>query len=374
MPPLARRNLTHDRVRLAVTLTGIVFAVVLMVVELGLFVGFTVTTSNLIDNSRADPWVTSKHVPYIELGVPFTERKLYQVRVVPGVADAEKFILRWTQWKRHDGRQESVQIVGINPDKPLVGPWNLVEGSVADLKKPDAIIIDETYKDKLGVTRAGEVFELNGRRARIVGFTRGIRAFTTSPHVFTAFKNAQNYTRLPEDQTIFVLVKVAPGADRNQVRGDIVAHVKDVDVFTRAEFSRMTRSYWMFTTGAGVAVLLAAFLGLVVGFVVVAQTIYATTVDHLREFGTLKAIGASNRYIYKVILKQASISAVIGYALGMSVSLLVVRASQHGGAAILVPWPMAVGMFFVTLFMCGGAAVVSIRKVTRLDPAIVFKG
>ena len=374
MPPLARRNLTHDRVRLAVTLTGIVFAVVLMVVELGLFVGFTVTTSNLIDNSRADPWVTSKHVPYIELGVPFTERKLYQVRVVPGVADAEKFILRWTQWKRHDGRQESVQIVGINPDKPLVGPWNLVEGSVADLKKPDAIIIDETYKDKLGVTRAGEVFELNGRRARIVGFTRGIRAFTTSPHVFTAFKNAQNYTRLPEDQTIFVLVKVAPGADRNQVRGDIVAHVKDVDVFTRAEFSRMTRSYWMFTTGAGVAVLLAAFLGLVVGFVVVAQTIYATTVDHLREFGTLKAIGASNRYIYKVILKQASISAVIGYALGMSVSLLVVRASQHGGAAILVPWPMAVGMFFVTLFMCAGAAVVSIRKVTRLDPAIVFKG
>jgi len=374
MPPLARRNLTHDRVRLAVTLTGIVFAVVLIVVELGLFVGFTVTTSNLIDNSRADLWVTSKHVPYIELGVPFSERKLYQVRSVPGVAHAEKFILRWTQWKRHDGRQESVQIVGLNPEQPLVGPWNLVEGSVADLKKPDAIIIDETYKDKLGVTRVGEVFELNGRRARIVGFTRGIRAFTTSPHVFTAFKNAQNFTRLPEDQTIFVLVKAAPGADLNQVRSDIGARVQDVDVFTRAEFSRMTRFYWMFTTGAGVAVLLAAFLGLVVGFVVVAQTIYATTMDHLREYGTLKAIGASNRYIYKVILEQASISAVLGYALGMIVSLLVVRASQHGGAAIIVPWPMGIGMFFVTLFMCASAAMVSIRKVTRLDPAMVFKG
>lgn len=374
MPPLARRNLTHDRVRLAVTLTGIVFAVVLMVVELGLFVGFTVTTSNLIDNSSADLWVTSKHVPYIELGVPFSERKLYQVRAVPGVANAEKFILRWTQWKRHDGRQESVQIVGINPDKPLVGPWNLVAGSVADLKKPDAVIIDQLYKDKLGVTRAGEVFEINGRRARIVGFTHGIRAFTTSPHVFTAFKNAQDYTRVPEDQTIFVLVKLAPGADLNQVRSDILASVKDVDVYTSAEFSHMTRFYWMFTTGAGVAVLLAAVLGLVVGFVVVAQTIYATTIDHLREFGTLKAIGASNRYIYRVILEQASISAVIGYALGMIVSLLVVRGSQHGGASILVPWPMAISMFFVTLSMCAGAAMVSIRKVTRLDPAMVFKG
>jgi putative ABC transport system permease protein len=373
MPPLARRNLMHDRVRLAVTLTGIVFAVVLIVVELGLFVGFTVTTSNVIDNSGVDLWVASKHVPYIELGVPFSERKLYQVKAVPGVRDAEKFLLRWTQWKREDGRTESVQIVGFNPDEPLGGPWNLVEGSVADLKRPNAIIIDEIYKKKLGVEHTGQVFEINGQRARIVGFTRGIRAFTTSPHVFTTFKNAQDYTRLPVDQTIFVLVKVAPGADLTQVRRDIGDRVKDVDVFTSAEFSRMTRYYWMFTTGAGVAVLLAAILGLIVGFVVVAQTIYATTMDHLREYGTLKAMGAPNSYVYRVIMEQASISAVIGYALGMFVSFIVVRASQHGGAAILLPWPMAVGMFFLTLVMCIGAAFVSINKVMRLDPAMVFK-
>src|SRR5208337_3618192 len=100
MPPLAQRNLFHDKIRLAVTLTGIVFAVVLIVVELGLFVGFTVTTSSLVDNSGADLWVTSKHVPYVELGVPFSERKLYQVRAVAGVAQAEKFIARWAEWKR----------------------------------------------------------------------------------------------------------------------------------------------------------------------------------------------------------------------------------------------------------------------------------
>jgi putative ABC transport system permease protein len=158
-----------------------------------------------------------------------------------------------------------------------------------------------------------------------------------------------------------------------QVQRDILARVKDVDVFTSAEFSRMTRYYWMFTTGAGVAVLLAAILGLIVGFVVVAQTIYATTMDHLREYGTLKAMGAPNRYVYRVIMEQASISAVIGYALGMLVSFFVVRASQHGGAAILLPWPMAVGMFFLTLVMCIGAAFASINKVMRLDPAMVFK-
>ena len=373
MPPLARRNLFHDKVRLTVTLTGIVFAVVLIVVELGLFVGFTETTSSLIDRSGADLWVTSRHVPYVELGVPFSERKLYQVRAVPGVEAAEKVIVRWTDWKRPDGRQESVQIVGMNPDTPLAQPWNLVAGSVEDLKRPDAVIMDDIYKDKLGVTGVGQVFEIAHRRARVVGFTHGIRSFTTSPYVFTTFKKAQNYANLADDQTMFILVKVAPGADVNQVRQGILANVRDVEAFTSHEFSRMTQFYWMFTTGAGVAVLLAAALGLVVGFVVVAQTIYATTMDHLREFGTLKAMGAPNSYVYKVILTQAAISAVIGYCLGMMVSVFVVHASQEGGAAILLPLPMAVGIFFLTLLMCTGAAVVSITKVTRLDPAMVFK-
>ena len=374
MPPLARRNLFHDKVRLTVTVTGIVFAVVLIVVELGLFVGFTSTTSGLIDHSGADLWVTSKHVPYVELGVPFSERKLYLVRAIPGVADAQKSIVHWTQWKRPDGREESVQIVGLNPDAQMGLPWNLVEGNVADLKQPDAVIIDDVYKDKLGVKEVGEVFEIRGHRARIVGFTHGIRSFTTSPYVFTTFKNAQNFAPVAEDQTTFILVKVAPGANIEQMRQAILANVKDVEVVTNHEFSRMTQIYWMFTTGAGVAVLLAAALGLIVGFVVVAQTIYATTMDHLKEFGTLKAMGAPDSYVYKVIITQAAISAVIGYSLGMLVSFFVVSASQHGGAAILLPWQMAVGMFFLTLFMCVGAGLVSINKVTRLDPAMVFKG
>src|SRR5215469_5952720 len=374
MPPLAQRNLFHDKVRLAVTLTGIVFSVVLIVVQLGLFLGFTTATSNLIDHSGADLWITSKNVPYVEQGVAFSERKLNQVRAVPGVGDAQKLITRWTQWKRHDGGQDSVQIVGTNVDDTMEHPWNLVQGSVADLKSPDAVILDELYKQKLGVSQVGEVFEIGGHRARVVGFTRGIRSFTTSPYVFTTFKNAQNFVNLREDQTYFILAKLTPGAKLEQVRGGILDHVKDVDVLTTAQFSHMTRFYWMFTTGAGVAVLIAAVLGLVVGFVVVAQTIYATTMDHIREYGTLKAMGAPNRYVYKVIMKQAAISAVIGYALGMVVSVFVVEGSQKGGAAILMPPPMAVGMFFLTLLMCVGAALVSINKVTRIDPAMVFKG
>jgi putative ABC transport system permease protein len=374
MPPLAQRNLTHDKVRLAVTLTGIVFAVVLIVVEMGLFLGFTVTTSSIIDKSGVDFWIVSKHTPYIEQGAAFSERKLYQVLATPGVASADKYIVRFAEWKTPEGSEQSVQVVGFNPYSKIGGPWDVVQGSVEDLKTPDSVIIDELYAKKLGVTHVGQVFEIYGRRTRVVGFTRGIRAFTTTPYVFTSFKNGQDFARLEQDQTLFILVKAMPGTDRKALQHDLQSRLRDVDVLTTQEFSNMTRFYWMFTTGAGVAVLIAALLGLVVGVVVVAQTIYATTMDHIREYGTLKAMGAPNSYIYRVIITQAAIAAVVGYALAMFVSIFVVRASQSGGAAILLPLPMVVVLFFVTLVMCATAAVVSIKKVTSLDPAMVFRG
>ncbi len=374
MPPLARRNLFHDRIRLAVTLTGIVFAIVLIVVQLGLFIGFSSTTSNLIDNSDADLWIGSHKVPYIEQGAPFSERKLYTVLATPGVAQAEKFIARFAPWQSPDGRREGSLIVGFNPYGTLGRPWNIVEGRVEDLQSADTVFVDELYRKKLGVWRVGDIAEINGYRLRVAGFTRGIRSFTTSPYIFASFKNAQNYANIAVDQTTYILVRAVPGTDLEELRRRLSERVADVDVYTTAEFSRKTRFYWMFTTGAGIAVLLAAMLGLVVGVVVVTQTIYATTMDHLREFGTLKAMGASNRYIYRIIIQQALISAVLGYALGMVVSLFVVRASREGGAAILLPASLAAGLFALTVAMCIGAAMVSINKVTRIDPAMVFKG
>jgi putative ABC transport system permease protein len=152
------------------------------------------------------------------------------------------------------------------------------------------------------------------------------------------------------------------------------SRLPDNDVYQTAEFSAMTRHYWMFTTGAGVAVLMAAVLGLIVGIAVVAQTIYATTMDHIREYGTLKAMGAPNSYVLGVIMTQAALAAVMGYAIGMAVSLFVVRGGETGGAYILLNWQTAVGLLFLTLAMCITAAIVSVNKILSLDPAMVFKG
>lgn len=374
MPSLALRNLFHDRIRLFVTLTGVIFAVVLIALQGGLFLGFSSSTTNLIQHSGVDLWVTSTGVRYIESPVPFSERKLYTVRGTPGVAWAEKHILMFTRWKHPDGSEEGVQVVGFNVERGAGGPYNLIEGRIEDLNQPDAVIIDQLYRKKLGVAHIGQVFEIRGHRARVVGFTSGIRTFTTAPAVFTTFKRAQDFSGLDADRTDYILVKAEPGADLAQVKRDILARVDGVDVHTVAEFAAITRAYWLFGTGAGVTVLIAAGLGLIVGVVVVAQTLYATTMDHLREFGTLKAMGASNGYIYKIIVKQAVIAALIGYGFGIAIASFAVWKARNGAAALLLPWQMALALLGLTVAMCVGASLVSIHKATGIDPAMVFRG
>lgn len=373
---LARRNLFHDRIRFAVTLTGIVFALVLIIVQFGLFLGFTTTTSNNIDHSQADLWVVFHSVGYFDTSRMFSERKYYEALSTQGVQQAEKYIQNFAYWKKPDGGVENVQVIGFHPGSGLGEPWNVVQGSSPDVKLEDGVIIDDLYKQKLGVQNIGDRVEIGDHRARVVGFTHGIRSFTTSPFVYTSFKNALNYTRpeAREDQLAYILIKVAPGFTLAQVQKNLRARLTDVDVYTSEEFSRRTRFYWMFTTGAGLAVLTAAFMGLVVGVAVVAQTIYAATVDHIREYGTLKAMGATNQYLYRVLIEQAVWSAALGYILALLVAHFIVQASEKGGALILMPFSMKIGMLFLAVFMCITAALVSINKVTRLDPAMVFKG
>jgi putative ABC transport system permease protein len=371
---LAWRNLIHDRVRLLVTLTGIVFAIVLIVVQVGLFLGFHETSANIIEYSGADLWVMATGTPHLNGATPLDERKLWQILGTPGVATAQRYIVTFVYWKLPSGASESVQVVGFDVESELGGPWNVTRGSIDDLHTQDTVLVDELYMDKLGVTGTGHATEMSGRRARVVGMTRGIRSFTTAPYVYTAYKNAQDYAGLPANQTFFFLVKAEPGVDLQALKERLRRRVSGVDVHINDEFLWATRNYWVLSTGAGVTTLIGAVLGLIVGVVVVAQTIYAATVDHIREFGTLKAMGANNAYIYRVIIHQALLSACMGYLVAIAIAYFVARSSENGEAIIMLPPELAVGMFGVAVLMCVGASVLSIRKATTIDPAMVFKG
>jgi putative ABC transport system permease protein len=374
MTNLAWKNLMHDRTRLSVTLTGIVFALVLMLVQGGLFLGFLDTSGNIVAHSGADLWIAGRGIPHVNAAPAIPERRRYQALGVEGVSRIDKFILQFNPWKLPNGSHEQIQVAGFDLEGRMGGPWNLTSGSIDALRSEDTVIVDELYKEKLGVTRIGETFELNGRRARVAGFTRGIRSFTTSPYVFASIANAMKYSRVGGLETTFLLVKAKPGADLKGLQERLRQAVPGVDIWTNGEMLAKTRYYWIVRTGAGVTTLIGAFLGLLVGMVVVAQTIYAATVDHLREFGTLKAMGATNGYLYRVILQQALWSGVIGYAAALAIGAYISHRSESGNAAILLPPGMAIGTFVLALAMCAGAALLSIRKAASIDPAMVFRG
>ena len=370
---LAWRNLAHDRSRFVVTLVGIVFAVVLIAMQIGLFLGFSDATTVIVRHTHADFWIVARGAQNFEISLPMKDRELYLARSVPGVAQAERLLVQFVPWKKPGGGDESIIIVGFDLNSGLAGPWNLVAGRLEDLRQPDGVMVDRVYMEKLGIASTGTELEINGRRARVVGLTQGIRSFTTSPWVFASFRTAQGFSRLAEDESNYVIGTFAPGADPVAVRAALAEALPRSDVYLSDDFAARTRDYWMFTTGAGASVLVSALLGLLVGSVIVAQVLYATTVDHLTEFGTLSAMGAPRDFIYKVILGQAAISATLGHVPGILLALLLAEASALSAAVVLVPWELAIGLYGVTLAMCMLASLISIRKAMGIDPAMVFQ-
>jgi putative ABC transport system permease protein len=190
--------------------------------------------------------------------------------------------------------------------------------------------------------------------------------------VFTTLETARSLLNAAPEQASYRLVKLAPGSDLEEVRRSLQARLPDTEVVTHQEFRKRSLDYWLFQTGAGSALIAGALLGIVVGIVVVAQTLYASTKDHINEFATMRALGASARYIIKVILMQAVLSAVIGYLLGMVLAQAVIWGSASTTLLIVMTSNLAIGLFALTVGMCVLAAICAIFKVVRIDPAVVF--
>ena len=370
---LAWRNLVTDRVRFIATLVGIAFSVVLMAVQWGLLIGSADTASGLVDHAGADFWVASRGTPDVDQGVPLPERWRFKALSVPGVAAVDLLITHFVDWRRPDGRSEIVIVVGFDLDGGLGGPWNVIAGSTADLHLPDTIMLDRLYAEKLGVEAIGQTVEIAGIRARVVGFTDGIRTFTQSPYVFTSLKTARRYAHFDNDQTTYLMVRAAPGADRAALLGRLRAALPVTDVWPASTFSSMTARYWLLTTGAGLALIVGAGLGIVVGIAIVAQTLYAATVERLSEYATLVAIGAPNRYLNQIVLRQGLISGVFGYAIGIAVAFAAVQAAADSSASLVLPWHLALEVAVVALVMCVIASFVAIHKIKTIDPTTVFR-
>jgi len=271
------------------------------------------------------------------------------------------------------GGTTPVFVVGSSVNADGLHPWNFVRGNLADLSMPHAVAVDRTYFGRLGVTQIGDSTEIREQKVEVAAITNGIRSFTTTPYVFTSLDRAQSFTATSPNKVSYFLLHVAPGADIADVRQQLLAHLPKVEVLTRDEFSRRSRAFWLFGTGAGAALFAGALLGAIVGTVIVAQTLYSSTKDHLREFATLRAIGSSSGYIHKVIICQALLSAVIGFSLAATIGLIIVESTAETALPIVMTPTLTLGLFLLTVVMCVASAISAIVQVLRIDPAAAFK-
>jgi len=370
------RNLKRDPLRATVAVCGVVFAVVLVTVEVGMLLGLVRNASLLIDTSEAEIWVSTVDVKTFDFATPLDQRKKFLIESVPGVDRVEEFNVSYSVWKLPSGGNANCQVVAFDERGTLAPPLNMVAGSLADLHNQDAIIIDESERPKLGNPNIGDHVEVIGCRAKVVGFTTGMRSFTTTPYVFTSLRRGERYGWLTSERakvSIYFLVKMHKGFDVETVRNAIAQNVTDVEVHTRDSFSWRTRRYWMIETGVGLGFIAAAMLGLLVGGVIVSQTLYAMTMEKLPEFGVLKAMGASMPELARVVLEQGLLCGVVGLGLGLVISHGAASAVGAAGTLVEIPTGLMIGVTILTVLLCSSAALVSILRLRRVEPAMVFR-
>jgi putative ABC transport system permease protein len=248
----------------------------------------------------------------------------------------------------------------------------MAAGGFADLALPDSVIVDDTYMQSLGVGGIGEQGEIRKSPARVVALTHGIRSFTNSPFVFTTLVRARKFVGADANSSTYYLIQLQPGGSLDGVREMLARKLGRAEILSSPEFRSRSLKQWLYRTGAGAALLGGAILGFIVGTVIVTQTLYASTKEHINEYATLRALGSSSLYLNKVILSQAFLSALIGFGLSLIVSLVIVAVTAESAVPVIMTPPLTTAIFALTLAMCAFSSLSAIFQIMRIDPVVVF--
>jgi putative ABC transport system permease protein len=387
---LARRNLFEDLPRLFASLGGIVFAVTLIMVQAAIYNGFLRSTSLLIEQSKADLWVASQEITFLELTLPVPADWAVVARRVPGVVQAEPLVLRAAVLRSADGRLDSCRLVGFNPGAGLFTFGSHVRGDLGAIAQPFSFAADESQLEPLHMSEIGETASIRGFPAKLVALSPVAQPLTSPTFVYTSLENAALWSPLSLDELqretagkpvfgaqspiSYVLVRVDPRADRDIIVRSIERLLPGSRVLTAAEMMSATRDYWIRRTNIGFLLGLGALLGLAVGAIVVGQILYASITEHLREYGTLKALGIPNRILYGSLIWQGAFMALIGFLPGLALAWAITEIAEATRRLEIPITPeAAITVFVLSVIMCVGAALFAVQRAVRADPAVVFR-
>jgi putative ABC transport system permease protein len=382
---VAIKMLVGDRAKYLGIIFGLTFASLLITQQMAVFTGLMTRTYGAVtDLGQPDVWVMDEKVQFIDDLKPLQSTELYRVRGVDGVQWAVPLYKGLLKARLSNGNFQTCNVFGLDDATLMGGPPEMIEGRLDDLRRSESVIVDENgARGKLAKPSAvpggapeplkiGDTLELNDHRAVVVGICRVGRTFQSQPVVYTTFSRATTYAPRERKLLTFVLVKAKNGADITALCGRIRA-TTGLLAISADDFKWNTVKYFMKYTGIPINFGIAVLLGFIVGIAIAGQTFYNFTIENLKQFGALKAMGTGNATLLRMILLQALIVGSLGYGLGVGAASLFGLMSRNTELAFRLPWQILAITGAAVTFICMVSALISIHKVMRLEPAIVFK-
>lgn len=389
---VAIQMLMGDKAKYFGILMGLTFASFLITQQASIFVGLMSRTFGFMtDTAGPDIWVMDPKVQFIDDIKPLQDTMLLRTRSVEGVAYAVPLYKGILRARLDDGTFQSCNVIGLDDASLVGGPPEMLAGKLDDLRRSEGVIVDDVgAASKLAKIpidargnpipgakkvplKIGDTLELNDKRAVVVGICRVSRTFQSQPVIYTTYSRATRFAPSERKLLSFIVAKAADGVDPKVVCERIQKQT-GLDAQTGPEFSKRTVMYFMKYTGIPINFGISVMLGFLVGTAIAGQTFYNFTLDNLRHFGALKAMGTSNMRLLGMILLQGLIVGVIGYGIGVGLASLMGSLAGKTELAFRLLWQTLVISGGAVTLICLFASLLSIQKVIRLEPAVVFKG
>ena len=383
---IALKMLFNDKAKFFGIVMGVTLASLVITQQGSIFTGImTRTFGTITDMSYPDIWVMDRKVQFIDDVKPLADTKLFEVRGIEGVASAVPLYKGMIRARMENGTFQNCNLYGLDDSSLIGGPGVMVEGRLEDLRRADSVIVDlEGAKERLakpGPTpdsprvplKVGDTLELNDHRAIVVGISKGSRTFQSQPNIYTTYSRAVTFAPRERKLLSFIFVKAMPGEDVYQLCARITERT-GLAAYTSDQFKLLTINYFLKYTGIPINFGIAVSLGFLVGTLITGFMFYSFTIDNLKYLGTLKAMGTGDGKLMAMIMLQALTVGVIGFGLGVGIASFFGTSMKETQLAFRLTWQLLFASGSAVVIICMLAAMLSVRKVIALEPAIVFKG
>jgi len=363
-----------DRVKFVTLVVGITFAVLLITQQGSIFSGLMLRTCSEIFETNMPIWVADPRVQSSSDNIPLRETLLQEVKSVDGVEWAVPFLFNTVQAQSDDGKTAIVSLVGVDNESLIGIPNQMKEGTLTALNDPEGVIVSSQRRERYGSPGVGDYFELNNKRAKVVGILESGVGFTPFPKIYTTYSKALWFLPPREKYLSFILVKPKHLSETKAVMQRI-REKTGLEAYDQYDFAWKTMGYWAKNTGIPINFGTTVILGVLVGAAISAQTLYTFMIENIRQFGTFKAIGISTPVLVGMVLLQSLTVGFIGYGIGLGLMAIFGSLIPANGqlAFYTHPYLLLIALAVVMIF-CVLASLLSIRRVITIEPGIVFRG